>query len=486
MVMFTHPDQLDAVIKQAATGQLTYYRTYSRRRANGEREYFDQMVERCVKGLVKVGNLSQPEEKLIRTNMLAATCLPSGRWLWVGGTDWIESPKNFSGAYNCTSTNVDHPEVFGLMMGLAMMGTGTGANLEMKHVGKLPNIQKNLFIKVINKPGDVPKEKRQEDTTINPYGTPYPHHSGLTLRPMNLIVGDSRDGWCDAYQALIDLAMSDDPKCQGYFVSVNVGHVRTKGEELKGFGGVANPVKLADMFPKVAKVLNMAYADGKRQLTPLECCLIIDIAAIVVVAGNVRRSAGMRQFDELGPDGKPSLYKEDLWVEDPETGEWKIDPDRDPLRMANHTRVFHYKPTLAQIKEAVAKQYYSVEGAIQYAPEAERRSGGKGRYGLNPCGEITGQDFHCVAGDTQLITRDGMHAIKDLEGVSTEIWNGKRWSQVTPIETGRNRDLYRVEFSDGSYLDVTEGHKFWIKNRFQNEYQEVTTMELIELIKTLQ
>ena len=32
--------------------------------------------------------------------------LPSGRWLWIGGTEWIEKEKNFSGAYNCTSTNL--------------------------------------------------------------------------------------------------------------------------------------------------------------------------------------------------------------------------------------------------------------------------------------------------------------------------------------------------------------------------------------------
>ncbi|MFZ9938352.1 MAG: hypothetical protein ACO3JG_15040, partial [Luteolibacter sp.] len=35
-----------------------------------------------------------------------------------------------------------------------------------------------------------------------------------------------------------------------------------------------------------------------RQLTTVEACLLIDEAATAIVAGNIRRSAGMRQFSE--------------------------------------------------------------------------------------------------------------------------------------------------------------------------------------------
>ena len=42
--------------------------------------------------------------------------------------------------------------------------------------------------------------------------------------------------------------------------------------------------------------------------------------------------------------------------------------------MANHTRVFHRKPTLEECTDAVRKQYYSGEGAIQWAGEAVARA----------------------------------------------------------------------------------------------------------------
>lgn len=95
------------------------------------------------------------------------------------------------------------------------------------------------------------------------------------------------------------------------------------------------------------------------------------------------------------------------------------------------------------------------------------------------CGEIIGSNFHCVSGDTLLVTRDGLHEIKDIVGQKIEIWNGKNWSQVIPLKTGKDRKLYRVQFGDGSYLDVTEYHRFFVKDKFGKNYQEVQTKDLL-------
>jgi ribonucleotide reductase class II len=61
------------------------------------------------------------------------------------------------------------------------------------------------------------------------------------------------------------------------------------------------------------------------------------------------------------------------------------------------------KPTLEDcVTAAVRKQFYSGEGAIQWAGEAKRRAGGEDRYGLNPCGEIFGSNFHCNLAEIHL------------------------------------------------------------------------------------
>lgn len=90
----------------------------------------------------------------------------------------------------------------------------------------------------------------------------------------------------------------------------------------------------------------------------------------------------------------------------------------------------------------------------------------------------------CVRSKTKLITRQGIVEIGDVIGSEIDIWNGEKWSTVTPIETGKNREFYRVTFGDGSYLDATENHKFLAKNRFDKKYKEYTTLELIDQLQT--
>ena len=72
-----------------------------------------------------------------------------------------------------------------------------------------------------------------------------------------------------------------------------------------------------------------------------------------------------------------------------------------------------------------------------------------------------------------------MHKIKDIVASEVEIWNGKNWSQVQPFKTGSYRVLYRVRFGDGSCIDATEYHRFFVKDRFGKNYKEVQTKDLM-------
>lgn len=388
--------------ESAPTAYPVFYRTYSRKDAtvDGERETWQQVCDRTLGGLVELGHLTEDERRLLARMQQDVKALPSGRWLWVGGTDWSKRPENFSGAYNCTSTNVVDWRAFGLMMDLAMMGCGTGAVLEPKYISQLPTIRNQLTVRQEGKIGTTPVSDRRETTEVE-----------ITGNQVYIRVGDSRQGWVTSYQTILELS-SDDRFTNAVDVVVDLSDVRPAGEKLKGFGGVANPIKLPTLYERCANILNKAIG---RQLNSVECCLLIDEAAACVVAGNIRRSAGMRQFDS--EDALAAAAKDNLWQQDSE-GNWRIDPERDALRMANHTRVFHHKPTLEDCTNAVRKQFYSGEGAIQWAGEAERRAGGKGRYGLNPCGEILGQDFHCNLAEVHLNQLDP-HNLQDQEDAFT-------------------------------------------------------------------
>ena len=410
-----------------------FYRSYSRRKDDGTRETFSEVSKRVLSGLKELGKLTAEECDLISEVLTSKQMLPSGRWLWVGGTEWSKSPKNFSGAYNCTSTELVDWEAFGLMMDLAMMGSGTGAIIEKRFVDSLPKIRNRLQINEVIGVGSASPENRHENTFVD--------YRGNTIA---IKVGDSRRGWVDAYQATIEATSSlEFDQQRPVELNIDLSCVRPAGEKLKGFGGTSNPIKLQDLLTKLVEILNGALG---RRLTAVECCLLIDEAACVVVAGNIRRSAGMRQFSS--DDIEASQAKDNLWQQT-EDGSWQIDPKRDALRMANHTRVYHSKPSRQEVEAAVKKQFYSGEGAIQFAPEAVARSNGDildteerkksfldiyctegrevaasylytlngvdelpmddvelrhrmNRYGLNPCGEILGTDFHCNLSEIHL------------------------------------------------------------------------------------
>lgn len=414
----------------APSAETVFLRTYSRRKKNGERENFEEAMTRTVDDIIEIGKLSEEKAALVKEQALAQHAFPSGRAFWVAGTPWSKKQENFSGYYNCTSTHISDLESFGLLVDLAMQGSGTGAVLEKDIVASLPPIKSKLnIIRVI----PVGEKGGDADT--------------LTIRDGDLVwlkVGDSRQGWVSAYMTLIRFACFSDRDTD---LIVGLENIRPAGKKLKGFGGTANPVKLESMFYKVADLLNGAVG---RQLTPVEACLLIDEAATCVVAGNIRRSAGMRQFsqgDEEAATAKLGLYSQD------ENGNWRVDPKKEALRMANHTRCYHTKPTYEEVENAVRLQFNSGEGAIQYVPEAIARANADlidvpsvktrflrlyvndgpeeakaylrqlalskrlhieereydhrmSRYGLNPCGEIIGRDFHCNLAEVHLNTLD--------------------------------------------------------------------------------
>ena len=411
----------------APAANPVFYRTYSRKTSSG-RESWSEVGQRNIEGLRQLGHLNQEELNLMTRMQSQKKALPSGRWLWIGGTSWIDKKQNFSGAYNCTSTNLVDWKAFGLMMDLAMMGCGTGAIIEPHLINQLPVVRNVLSIQEVTSIGITPADQREEETSIKIDG-----------QNVFIKVGDSRRGWVDSYELLLELSSDENFSNKEINLFINLSDVRPVGESLKGFGGMANPIKLKDLYGRVARLLNNAVG---RRLSSVECCLLIDEAAVTIVAGNIRRSAGMRQF--ASNDSEAASAKENLWKQDTD-GNWSIDPEKDALRMANHTRVYHSRPTPEVVLEAVQKQFHSGEGAIQFAPEAIARSNsdllntpelktefidiycdqgkeeaGKwlqlnhgpidtnelehrlGRYGLNPCGEILGADFHCNLAEVHL------------------------------------------------------------------------------------
>lgn len=350
--------------RKAKTFPAVFYRSYSRVTPEGKRESYPQVVERVVDGLKEIGKFTEYETKLLKEKMMGLTATSSGRSLWYAGTESSKNPDNFPGLYNCVSIDVKNWEDFCRLFYLQLLGCGVGAVLEPRNLNSLSKIENYIDLKFVGEIGDKPKSERQDMTTVecNP---PY---------SINIVVGDSKEGWVELFRQLLNLSTDCHYHCQNGFggdhcgnvkVSVDISHIRPIGEKLKGFGGTANPSLFKSCFEKVVKILNKAVG---RKLSQLEATLLIDEPALLVVSGGIRRSAGMRQYSSNAP-----LLKLDLWSQS-EDSMWRIDPEKSSLRMANHTQVYHHKPLYNEIEQSIRMQHMSGEGAIQYAPEVLARA----------------------------------------------------------------------------------------------------------------
>jgi len=351
----------DGFPENAPTALPTFYRTYSRKQGS-HRETGADVRKRGLQGMKDLGNYTPEELDLIETYWEQYKSMPSGRWQWIGGTGFADKPGSNYSAYNCTSVPIlpwaeDTWGVFGYNFDTLMQGCGSGATIEKENIEKFPLFIRELKLHQVSFPGAY--KIKQEDTYID----------AVTSDTVYIAIGDTRLGWVRAYTLLLELASKQSDKLASTLnVYIDLGYIRKDGQPIKGFGGVTNSYAFYPGLEAVKKVISDYQG---KPLDVKAVCLLLNIAAKIAVAGNVRRSARIDQAP--ANDIQFKELKDNLYTQDSE-GNWKINLDNEALRFANHTRMFKKKPSLEEVREAVEKQYYSSEGAIMYIPEAIARA----------------------------------------------------------------------------------------------------------------
>ena len=89
--------------------------------------------------------------------------------------------------------------------------------------------------------------------------------------------------------------------------------------------------------------------------------------------------------------------------------------------------------------------------------------------------QIAMENIHCVAGSTEILTKDGYEIIENMENKHVEVWNGTEFSNVLIQETSKSSPIYQVDLSNGMFLQCTSQHKWLIEG-----YDEmVHTIDLV-------
>lgn len=246
-------------------GELVFYRTYSRLKENGTKESFLDTLRRVVEGCYEIQRRhcnkihipwsyekAQVSAQEMFVRMWEFKFLPPGRGMWMMGTDFMWE-RGSAALNNCAFVSTDDQiesdpaEPFCFLMDMSMLGVGVG--FDTKGAGKIH----------IKKPAN---------------------------RKLIYQIHDSREGWVDSVRYLI---WSYTTKCDIGYIEFDYSNIRQAGADIKGFGGKASgPSILSELHELIRN-----HLDGKinKTLSSVDITDLMNYIGRCVVAGNVRRTA---------------------------------------------------------------------------------------------------------------------------------------------------------------------------------------------------
>ncbi len=332
--------------------EFVYLRSYARWIPDENRretwiETIDRYVDFMRDNLGK--KLTEAEYQEVRTAILKQEVMPSMRLLQFAGK--AAKTTNVC-AYNCSFIAPSKLKDFAEVMYISMCGTGVGFSVESQNIQALPQIEHQVGKKV-------------------------PKH----------VVGDSKEGWCDA------LYLGIKTWYEGKDIEFDYSQVRPAGARLKTIGGKSSgpePLRALLDFTRMT-----ILARQGRRLTNLNAHDILCKIGEVVVSGGVRRSA-MISLSDLDDQSMRDAKKGQFYYSEPQRC------------IANNSAVYDRKPSsevlleewLALVKSGSGERGIFNRGSLVKTLPARRVSLFKqdgliseddrvvGVIGTNPCAEI--------------------------------------------------------------------------------------------------
>ena len=248
-----------------SVGEITFLRTYSRKKEDGTKETWAEVCERVTNGTYSLqkdyaksqrlpwnDSKAQSSAKEFYDRLFNLKWTPPGRGLWVMGTKIVNEQKNSAALQNCafvstsemTKNNPGKP--FAFLMEASMLGVGVGFD----DLGA----DKDFTI----------YEPTEEETYVIP---------------------DTREGWQESTVALINSFLKDGQKSLVFDYS----EIRPYGTAIATFGGTASGPEPLVLLHDVIRKMFLGRAGQK--LTRVDIADIGNLIGRCVVSGNVRRSA---------------------------------------------------------------------------------------------------------------------------------------------------------------------------------------------------
>lgn len=450
-------------------GEYNFLTKYSRKKLNGSKERFYEMVRRVIEGMFSIQKEHALRHKLPWNENKAHTSAqeafdrlftgkwsPPGRGLWMMGTFFVNGLHDSSALQNCGFLSTafiadgDDPAFpFYRLMEMSMLGVGVGFDTRGANTMQLYQ----------------PIENNHEP----------------------IIVDDSREGWVESARMLIESYLLPDRDA----VVFDYSEIRLAGAPIGGFGGTAaGPEPLIQLHDRLRKLLN--YRQGEF-LTSSD---IVDIGNMVgkcVVAANVRSSAEIalgvaddeaflnlknamvnpeRMGYVRGPDGGPLVGEDEKWVES-EQGGWGYTSNNSVLAEVGGNYDHLAKGIVMNGEPGI----FWIDLCQQRGRLADPRNDRDYRVmGVNPCGEqpLENNELCTLVEIYPTNCRDFMDYKRTLKFAylygKTVTLLPTHWPETNEVMT-RNR---RIGTSMTGLAEFVEEHGWFELRKWQDEgYQEI-------------
>lgn len=440
-------------------GQLTYYRTYSRLKADGSNEQWYETVRRVVEGAYSLqknhilanelgwnNRKGQRSAQEMYDRIFKMKFLPPGRMLWALGTPIIHEKKVGQALFNCafvSTTDIDKGiedaiKPFAFMMDMSMVGVGVGFDVE--GAGKI----------------EINRQETEDELMVIP---------------------DSREGWVLSLEKLL---FSYFARHFGFNKACGIrfdySQIRPEGLPIAGFGGISSgPAPLKKLHEQIRQVLNKL--DG-RFITVTGIADVMNMIGQCVVAGNVRRTAQIA----LGSVKNAEYRKLKDYRWNPEKGKYEgLMEARAAWGWASNNSVL--VDNNSDFKEVAAQTAINGEPGYVFMDNirAFSRMGDPADYkdekamGTNPCGEQTLESYElCCLVETfpsrAESKEDYLRTLKFayLLGKTATLVN-TTWHETNRVQK-RNRRIGTSVSGITNFIDQysLETLRDWLENGYQH------------------
>ena len=370
-----------------SVGEITFLRTYSRKKDDGTKETWAEVCERVTNGTYSLqkdyaksqrlpwnDSKAQASAKEFYDRLFELKWTPPGRGLWVMGTNIVNVQKNSAALQNCAfvstmeMTKLNPAKPFAFLMEASMLGVGVGFD-------------------------DLGADK--DFTIYEPQGEDV------------YLIPDTREGWQESTVALINSFLKEGQKS----IAFDYADIRPYGAPIATFGGTASGPEPLVLLHEVIRKMFTGRAGQK--LTRTDIADIGNLIGRCVVSGNVRRSAELL-IGRIDDEDFLNLKNSEVFPErnsyDPENPGWGW--------MSNNSVVAEVGTDFAPIVDGIIRNgepgVLWMDVSRKYGRLADPINNKDHRImGYNPCAEQSLESYEmCTLVETYLNRHDSLEDYK--------------------------------------------------------------------------